>query len=201
MKLLKQILSITWVALLALTIAGCEHSGSSIPQESVPQTSYTSSVPIDVPIHDTATHTLDTNMHAAIVSAEGNVVEEFVITLQAAIYEHDTERDTIHIEVKPLSDFRYTLGSFKDIAYLDHEIAGLPYYCGQTFGLDKAEGFSVPAVYALDVDAAYIIIQWRNYSNYYLVASVNSSVSPVEIMEHFEQFQSLYSYSNQNNAS
>lgn len=141
-------------------------------------------------------HTLNSAVHCTVIpKRDGVEFTQFEAELNVSVTVNETGRDDISFTMSMPDEWNYDF-SIPDVkCYSQHEERNLPYYC-------FAAHFDYPFGMAVDVDAGYFIAKINaNYTDWYLVASVDPETDPYEILNHFSVFQELYDLTEENKLS
>ena len=194
------------MVLVCALIAGCVAAGPTSAQNNPPVTTPTTPTTQPNTTAPNATQpqmdvqsvkTLASDMHFSIVKGNDlSQMNQFEGKLDLTVTEYTNGSVSMEC-VLPLTDglgldFTNPGNTFT----VQHEELGLPYYCATASiyqsALDGYAGFS----FAVDLDKGYMIfMQSANIMLYYVVASVDPAVDPLQIAEHFSMFFKLYDYS------
>ena len=130
-------------------------------------------------------------MQGYLVTADGQVQEELEFSAKGTIldYEGEGERfDRIKLAFRFPDSFRYASDE-SAVEYLSDDTVRdfYSYFVSSGFSYDKSDNKSVALAFALDADKEYLIMQWDDDSDLYLVAAVDQT-QPTQLLEHFKMF-------------
>lgn len=152
---------------------------------------------------------VDWVMHGVVVNTNGEVNQktEYQIgqfTFSASVQDHEDKTATLNTRIVATDKFRYFFNSSNNPTdhtehlstnrkYFDH-----PYYVYSEFQYDTVGNTSIRADIAIDFEKEYMIINWHDDQDLYLVASTDPNTDPQEILAHFEGFIAEYDESHVN---
>lgn len=165
-----------------LSIAGCE---KTTPTETTQQ----QAVP--------SVHTMVSTMYCTVITPDENQIErQFEAELDVVVIEHPKGNHSFDMRLDIVDEFWYDFTHSENKFLLQHEELDLPYYCAKASiyspGLDGYGGYD----FAVDFEKRYMIYkESTNITPYYVVASADPDVDPMQIAEHFSRFFQIYDYS------
>ena len=129
------------------------------------------------------------DMTAYLVTADGAVEDTFAFEIRGCIRERK-ELSYLDINVDVPEDFRYKFReaeSYGNACY--NRWAFHPGdYATQGYTYDRIGNEPALCSWALNIEKGYFIAYWGEAYGRYLIASVDSSAGPEDIMEHFQLF-------------
>lgn len=139
-------------------------------------------------------HTLNTTVHCTIIPNNGGIERrEFDAELNFSVNVVESEKDEVSFSMTTPDDWKYDFMQPNRVFYSLHEDENLPYFCFSTRYQQTTTHIDFPFVMAVDTEAGYFVAKINaNYTEWYLVASVDEDVDPNDILDHFSAFLDLY---------
>ncbi len=136
-------------------------------------------------------------MQGYVLNTDGSVQEtiEVGVVGTAQYYRDVDRRDELDVEIQLPDSFRYQF-SRDDPPY--YRLPGMDStqsifeFCA--FGYDKIADESEFFYFALDTELGYLVMNWQKGTTFpvsYLVAAADPSVTPQEILDHFDWLENL----------
>lgn len=157
-------------------------------------TSTTSATPLG---QDVSTlKTLASKMYCTTIMAKDKSVAGQLETEVDATVTNDEEGNTsLALKLTLTDDLWYDFTNSGNSFKVQHEELGLPYYCAKAYIYQSASGGYAPYDFAVDFEKGYLIFkESTNITTFYVVASSDPEVDPMEITEHFATFFRIYDY-------
>ena len=142
------------------------------------------------------THTLNSAVYCTVIpNTKGIEAYQFQAELNVSVTVNETSRDEISFSMITPDDWKHDFSTPNVQCFSQYEGRNLPYYC-------FSARFEYPFGMAVDMDKGYFIAKVNaNYTDWYLVASVDPQVDPHSILDHFSVFQELYDLTEENKLS
>ena len=143
-----------------------------------------------------ATLVVDWTMYAALVNSEGEIFDRAEIRLSGKVYgNEDPRKADVHFETP--KTFRYEDWPVPN--WINQSISGshddLAYYVWQGYDVDRKKKDIVFGNTVLCVEKQYLLVDWDDGEDVYLVASSHSGTEYVDILQYFaDYFEQQYAY-------
>ena len=140
--------------------------------------------------------TVDYTMQAALITAEGEITETFEITVRGNIYGAKDLHCEMELSVLMPESFRYRYhtpneGTATSFSGINDE---LPYYVWWGYGYDAVANKPVMGSYAMSVEKEFLIMDWDDGQDLYLVAAADLNADFAAVLEYFDSYLALYSF-------
>ena len=144
-----------------------------------------------------ASLTIDYTMQAALITADGQVTESLQITVQGSIYGDKDKQPQLELAIVTPDSFRYRYHTPDE--GIATSISGvyddLPYYVWLVYGYDTKSDKAIFSSCAMSVEKEFLIIDWDDGEDLYLVAAADPTEDFASVLEYFEDYMKLYSFS------
>lgn len=144
-----------------------------------------------------ASFVVDYTMQAALINADGEIVETLQITVQGNIYGDSDKQPRMDLTITTPDSFRYRYS--KPDAWTATSVSSvydrLQYYVWMCYSYDTLENNPVFSSCAMSVEKEYLIMDWDDGEPLYLVAATDPKVEFSSILEWFEDYLDLYDFS------
>ncbi len=142
------------------------------------------------------TQRVDLTMYACELRQNGTVAERFTLEVDGKFHNYRIRTDTLDAEIKTPELSSYTFFGFKDSPYIQQQAfyEKLGAFVSTTFGAYAQGSKSTFFSFALDLDKGCMIIREirdaddPDRERPWIVASTDPSMTPQEILEHFDWF-------------
>lgn len=193
-------LTILIAMLIVTVITGCRASSPDSPLSlSNPQqasVSTTASIATQPAQDVAAVSALASNMHFSVVIAEDLHIEsQYEAEVALTVTEYTDGSFSMDLAFTLAENEKVDLSATDNTITVQHEELGLPYYCAKaSIYQPELDGY-VPCDFAVDIDMGYLIFkESTSRMSYYIVASTDPTVDPLQIAEHFSMFFQIYDH-------
>ena len=191
------------MVLICAIVAGCVAAGPTNGQQNL-GTNPLASTPSSTTAPGTTqpqpdaenVKTLVSHMYCSrIMVKDLSVASQFESELDLTVTEFADSSVSLELELILADDFWFDFAHSGNSFMVQHEELGLPYYCAKAYIYQPGlEGY-MPYDFAVDVEKGYMIFkESSNIMSYYVVASSNPEVDPLQIAEYFSAFFQIYDY-------
>ena len=154
-------------------------------------------------------NTVDWTMHGVVVNSQGEVNKytEYQVgqfTVSGSIHDEADKIATMKLRIIMTENFRYMFDNAghpndrtKYIS-MNRKYTDEPYYVFSHFTYDRFANESTFAYMALDQEKEFMIFNWDDDKDLYLVASTDPDTDPNEILAYFQKFIEDYDESHRN---
>lgn len=134
-------------------------------------------------------------MNAMLVTPDGQVQEQFEITVDDIILNTDSNTMSLALDIRTPETFRYVF-EVPDTGYpvISGKTDGLPYYVWMGYSFDRSIGDYSWGSYALCMEQEYLIMNWNDDESLFLVASRDTEIAPSAILAYFQGYLDLYAF-------
>ena len=192
------------MVLICAIVAGCAVAGPTSGHSDPPATTPTTTNPPVTTVPPTTepqpdvrdVKTLASDMHySMILTKDLSLAGQYVGEADLTVTEFDDNSVSLEGTLSLSDDFWYDFTHPGNIFDVQHEELGLPYYCAKALiyqpGLDGYLYYD----FAVDIEKGYLIYkESANITQYYVVASCDPNVDPLQIVEHFSMFLHIYDH-------
>ena len=146
---------------------------------------------------------IDWTMYGIVVDSAGNqynyvqyFLDEFTVT--GTIDDIDFNRAELKLRIVLPETFQYRFETeqdpdrFTEYPSYNRAYTGESYYVIHSYSYDRRENQSVMTAIGLCREKEYMIFNWDDGKDLYLVASTDPDTTPTEILEYFLQFREIY---------
>lgn len=174
------------VLILALTVVlgGCANAGLGNTTES---TTLQTTDPATVP-----DSRIDWTMYGYMVSPGEEPISTTDLSVSGTVTYGETGTDVLKLDIAFPQTARYRYDGPTAYYSQSRDIWGLGYFVCASYSYDSSANASVFSCFAVSLDKEYVIFNWEDGQDLYLVASTDPETDPHDILAYFQIFREKY---------
>lgn len=139
---------------------------------------------------------LNTTMYCTTIKAKDlSITNQYETKLDAAVVEDPDGNHSFDLNLSLTDDVWWDFTHAGNTFTMQHEELDLPYYCAKGDIYQPGLDGYIPCDFAVDFEKEYFIYkESTDPAFYYVVASSDPDVDPMEILEHFSMYLRLYDH-------
>ena len=145
-----------------------------------------------------STNPLEINwaMDGMMVDAQGNVISNGSLAVNGRIEKSENSDDNIYLYFTLPQTLHYILDERveEQMPYRPAYQDEFSFYVCSAYCYSTKDNRPVAFMFALDVEAGYLIMQWENLPGQFLITSRDGTPDPQQIMNHFQTFLDKYAF-------
>lgn len=139
---------------------------------------------------------IDLLLEGFVINADGKALKPVTVTIQGTRTDNADGYDELELDIAFSDNYRYVIGHLPTVSYSSNsQYILLDYDVCMGYGYDGVTETARAVVFALCTERQYLILEWEGVDDEYLVASADPDTAPAEIIEYFQEYLEVFSFS------